>query len=393
MLINMFDNMQNKSNEKSIIKEDTKFDIKDLREFVIKNYLEYLQKGYKEKLIEKLRKDLIQIFNVNDINEVEKIINNLIDKMFGYDILQKYIDTKDITDIRVVKYDNIYIKRCGIWEKVEDKFQDEQDYEEYIRYCALKNNASINYDMPIIVVSDKNYNLRIEIGIEPVNTKSPSLVIRIHQKNQKVSLEELFLKDEMLDKNSYEMIINSVKNLNSIIIAGKGGSGKTTLLRAIIEKIPDNKAITINEETMELDIDLKNVIQREVLENRSEDRKVTLEKLMKHSLVMSNDVIVVGEIKGAETSIFIDSISTGHMGLATVHSDRIENIIDRLVILFKRDIKAQNYKEEFIREIFANSIDTLIYMKDYKVINIATIDYNKSTKDIDLNIVYRRENK
>ncbi len=393
MLINMFDNAQNKSNKENIIKEDTKFNIKDLRDFVIKNYLEYLQKGYKEKLIEKLRKDLIQIFNINDLNEVERIINNLIDKMFGYDILQKYIDTKDITDIRVVKYDSIYVKKCGVWEKVEDRFQDEQDYEEYIRYCALKNNASINYDIPLIVISDKNYNLRIEIGIEPVNTKSSSLVIRIHQKNQKASLEELFLKDEMLDKKSYEMIINSVNNMNSIIIAGKGGSGKTTLLRAIIEKIPDNKAITINEETMELDIDLKNVIQREVLENRSEDRKVTLEKLMKHSLVMSNDVIVVGEIKGAETSIFIDSISTGHMGLATVHSDRIENIIDRLVILFKRDIKAQNYKEEFIREIFANSIDILIYMKDYKVVNIATISYNRSTKDLDLNIVYRRENK
>lgn len=393
MLINMFDGMQNSNNTKEDEKGKTEFDIKKLREFVIKNYLDYLQKGYKEKLVEKLRRDLIQVFNINNMNSIEKIINNLINKMFGYDILQKYIDMKDITDIRVVKYDSIYIKKYGVWEKTEDKFQDEEEYEEYIRYCALKNNANINYDVPIVVVSDKNYNLRIEIGIEPVNVKASSLVIRIHQKNNNASMEELFLKYQMLDKNSYKMIIDSINASKNIIIAGKGGSGKTTLLRSIIEKIPDTKAITINEETMELDINYKNAIQREVLENRNEDKKVTLEKLMKHSLVMSNDVIVVGEIKGAETSIFIDSISTGHMGLATVHSDRIENIIDRLIILFKRDIKAQNYKEDFIRQIFASSIDILIYMKDYKVVNIATVDYNRKTKDLELNIKYGREEK
>lgn len=394
MLVNMFDTLSMKNDDKNKEKpEHDNININTLRDYVINNYLKYLQDENKEKLKEFLKVDLVEKFGISDIKNVEKIIEELLNKIFGYGILQKYIEDGKITDIRVVKYNLIYIKKYGTWEKINESFNSEEEYSEYVRFCALKNNATINYDVPIIVVSDKKYNLRIEIGIEPVNCISPSLVIRIHPKETKASLEELFLKDDMLDCNSYKIILDSIENKKSIIIAGKGGSGKTTLLRAIIDKIPENTSITINEETMELNISGKNVIQREVLESRNKDKKITLEKLMKHSMVMSNDVIVVGEIKGEETSVFIDAISTGHMGLATVHADKIDTILDRLVVLFKRDIKAQNYKEEFILQIFANSIDLLVFVKDFKVTDLATIKYNKKIKELELNLVYERGTK
>ena len=66
---------------------------------------------------------------------------------------------------------------------------------------------------------------------------------------------------------------------------------------------------------------------------------------MEHSLVMSNDVIVVGELKGEETSYFIDAISTGHMGLATVHASSALNTLDRILVLFKRDIKNRKFSD------------------------------------------------
>lgn len=357
----------NKEEVKELNDEEVMLKLKD---HVINNYIEYLQQGLKEKLKEKLYKDIYEIFGITEKTNIEKIINILIDNMFGYGILQKYIDNNDITDIRAVSYKDIYIKKYGTWYKAVEKFNNEQEFEDYIRYCALKNKANINYDVPIITISDKIYNLRIEMGIEPVNVKSPNIIIRIHRVNKKVNLETLFVVYDMLDSSSYKIILNAINNKKNIILSGKGGSGKTTLLRAIIQKIPDDKSICINEETAELNIQNKNVVQREVIENREKTKKITLEKLMKQSLVMSNDVIVIGEMKGAETSVFLDALGTGHIGYATVHSDSAKNTINRLITLFKRDIRVQAYKEEFIKDLLVSSIDYIIYLEDYKVTQI-----------------------
>lgn len=372
MLINPFkleSEQENKENEDNVKYEPEEIILK-LRDYVINNYMDYLKENMKDKLKEKLNKDIYDLYGITDEQKVNNIITILLDKMFGYGVLQKYIESKDVTDIRVVKFDSIYIKRKGIWEKVEDKFTSEEEFNEYVRYCALKNNSNINFDVPIITVSDKIYNLRIEMGIEPANVKSPNIVIRIHRFNEIINLETLFLVYDMLDASSYKILLNAVNEGKNIIFSGKGGSGKTTLLRAILQKIPDEKAISINEETAELNIQNKNVIQREVIENREESKKISLEKLMKQSLVMSNDVIVVGEMKGSETSVFIDAIGTGHIGYATVHSDSAKNTINRLITLFKRDVRVQAYKEEFVKELLINSIDYIVYLENFKVVNI-----------------------
>lgn len=372
MLINPFkleSEQENKENAVDVKYEQEEMILK-LRDYVINNYMDYLKENMKDKLKEKLNKDIYDLYGITDQQKVNNIITILLDKMFGYGILQKYIESKDVTDIRVVKFDSIYIKRKGIWEKVEDKFASEEEFNEYVRYCALKNNSNINFDVPIITVSDKIYNLRIEMGIEPANVKSPNIVIRIHRFNEIINLETLFLVYDMLDASSYKILLNAVNEGKNIIFSGKGGSGKTTLLRAILQKIPDEKAISINEETAELNIQNKNVIQREVIENREESKKISLEKLMKQSLVMSNDVIVVGEMKGSETSVFIDAIGTGHIGYATVHSDSAKNTINRLITLFKRDVRVQAYKEEFVKELLINSIDYIVYLENFKVVNI-----------------------
>lgn len=376
MLVNPF-KMQIENTEK--VQENTTLAnqediILNLRDHIINNYIDYLQEGLQEKLREKLNKDIFEIYGINDREKIEEIINIIIDKMFGYGILQKYIDDNEITDIRAVSFDSIYIKKCGSWKKVDEKFKNEQEFIDYIRYCALKNKANINYDTPVITISDKIYNLRIEMGMEPVNVNSPNIIIRIHRVNEMINLETLFIIYNMLDSSSYKCILNAIESSKNIVLSGKGGSGKTTLLRAILQKIPDNMSICINEETAELNIKNKNVIQREVIENRDENKKITLEKLMKQSLVMSNDVIVVGEMKGAETSVFIDAIGTGHIGYATVHSDSALNTINRLVTLFKRDIRVQAYKEEFVKDLLTNSIDYIIYLENYEVVQILKKD-------------------
>ena len=129
-------------------------------------------------------------------------------------------------------------------------------------------------------------------------------------------------------------------------------------------------------------------IQREILNNRSDDKNITLSMLMSHSLVMSNDCIVVGELKGEEAMLFFDSVSTGHRGYATVHSDSSLNTADRLVTLMKRDIKAQMYTDVYLKKLLAQSLDLVIYMNNFKVQEITEINFNNETNQVEYNPLF-----
>ena len=218
---------------------------------------------------------------------------------------------------------------------------------------------------------------------------SPNLVIRIHRPNLNQTLEELFMTDiEMFDLDIYKFLVKSIISGCNIIISGKGGSGKTTLMRNLINRIPEDLSITSNEETAELNLSHPNVIQREILNNRNKDKNITLAKLTAHSLVMSNDVVVIGELKGEEAMVFFDAVSTGHRGYATVHSDSSKNTLDRLVTLMKRDISAQSYTDKYLRKLLAMSVDVVIFMKNFKIHEIAEVIYDEEIQDVRYNILF-----
>ena len=301
-----------------------------------------------------------------------------------------YIDNKDITDIRVINYKTIFIKEKGVWNLTDESFNNPKEYLNFVRNCILKNGGKINNEIPINVVSDKEKNLRIEAGIDPINVLSPNLIIRIHRKEKNENLESLLFNDSyMFDTKIYLFLLKAVLSGCNIIISGKGGSGKTTLLRSLINKIPDNIAITSNEETAEIFSNHPNIIQREIIQNRLEDKNITLDKLTKQCLVMSNDVIVVGELKGAESMAFLDAISTGHIGYATIHSNNSENTINRLSILMKKDRNAMMYTNDYLERIISQSLDLIIYMDKFKIIEIVEIDYDNKRQRVVFNKLYR----
>ena len=291
MLINPLKNeISNEANPQDVSKRDA---ISQIISFLINNYAEYLSDvNLNRKAVENIVKEKVyrDYANMNTDSTIRDILNRL----FGYHILQKYIDNTSISDIRVTKFDNIMIKKNGVWEKAKEAFDTEEDFLNFVRYCVLKNQGKITTESPIVVVSDRKNNLRIEAGIEPVNVCSPNLVIRIHRPGSLQTMEELcFTEIEMFNLPIYKFLLESIKAGVNIIISGKGGSGKTTLMRNLINRIPENLSITSNEETAELYSTHPNIIQREIINNRAEDKNITLADLTAHSLVMSNDVVVI----------------------------------------------------------------------------------------------------
>lgn len=353
--------------------------VNDIIEFLIEECSEILgTSGFDVKsrvVAEKvIREKLCKDYNYSNY-DLEELIKIILDRIFGYHILQKYIEDSQISDIRAVKWNSIYIMKKGKWCKVDESFSNEVEFYNFVRYCVLKNNGKITHEHPIVVVSDKKNHLRIEAGISPVNVVSPSLVIRIHRPEQQIGLKELCNEKNMMSYEMYKFLKKAVAAGCNIIIAGKGGSGKTTLLRACLEQIPENKSITSNEETAELYCRHGNIIQREIIKNR-EKGNVLLEDLTRHSLVMSNDIIVIGELKGAETMSFFDGISTGHTGYATVHAENASLVLDRLVILMKKDVNTQQYTDIYLKEILAKSLDLIVFMKDFKINSICEVKFS-----------------
>jgi len=273
-----------------IVNEVVSYLIENYSQVISNNNLGIKNRISAENIIrEKINKD----YNYTNI-DTEELIKIIIDKIFGYSILQKYIDDLSVSDIRAVKWNSIYIMKDGKWMKVRDSFSNEIEFYNFVRYCVLKNNGKITYEQPIVVVSDKENHLRIEAGISPVNIISPSLVVRIHRPDNNINLENLCYAKNMMNNEMYEFVKDAVIAGCNIIIAGKGGSGKTTLLRAMLNEIPDTVSITSNEETAELYCKHGNMIQREIVKNRVKDN-ILLEDLTRHSLVMSNDAIVIGD--------------------------------------------------------------------------------------------------
>lgn len=395
MLINP---LQDNSNL-SVVKED-KMMYETNKDKIVNNIIDFLLDKHSEMLsnisseknkknIENLVKEKVISSYANRDIDINKIVKNVMDRFFGYYILQKYIEDEEVSDIRTIEYNKIFIKRNGKWEKANDEFDDEKEYSNFVRYCILKNGGKINNEIPVTVVSDKQNNLRIEAGIEPVNIISPNLVIRIHRPNNFKNLETLLLSGSgMINPQIYVFLIKCAISGINIIISGKGASGKTTLLRAIINKIPETVAITSNEETAELFCRHENIIQREMIQNRTEDKNITLEKLSKQALLMSNDAIVVGELKGAEAMTFVDGISTGHTGYATVHSNSSLNTISRLVTLMKRDNKAIQYTNKYLEQILGTSVELIIYMQNFKIKEITEVYYDIKKQEVIYNKLF-----
>ena len=374
-------------------KEDKKEIVKCIVTKLLEEELEAIEKENTEKIIKKVEWILINKYEITETNTINEYIKKVLDNIYGYGILEKYLHDGKTSDIRVVAFNNIFVKQRGTWLKTKDSFSTVEEFNDYIRFCALKNNYNINNENPIGVFSDRKNGLRIEAGIEPVNISNSNLVIRIHKNETPKSLEALHEEYGMLDRYSYKIINNGTKKLSNILICGKGGSGKTTLLRAIINELPENISINTNEETAELYIENKNIIQRECLLTRVDEKNVDLEKLSKHSLVMSNDVIVIGELKGKEANSFFDAISTGHMGIATIHSDTTKNAVDRIITLIRKDIKASQYTERFLRRFLSETIDYIILVKDFEVKEISSVKYDEEKDRLYINSVYKKVKK
>ncbi|MHB1485161.1 MAG: ATPase, T2SS/T4P/T4SS family [Saccharofermentanales bacterium] len=307
----------------------------------------------------------------------DELLKRVLDFMFGYGPLQDYIEQDDITDIDGTRYNEFSIKVNGERKPVSIGFQDEKTFDTYCRLIIIRNGGIINENDSHCRVVDENRRLRINVSIPPRNVTGPSISIRKHRPGSYTfdDLQEL----KMLTPENRQILYDLAQKDASVIFCGKGASGKTTLLRAFIKSMPLMERILVVESDSEIYPEKPYCIAQRIKKSNEGGRCVTLKELVADGLTMSLDTYCVGEIVGEEAWEFLRAAFSGHKCLATTHSESAEDTMDRLLTLARPASFGES--ETVLKRMISKGIDIVVYMSNFKVVEIQKIKNYSSEKN------------
>ncbi|HPB16246.1 MAG: ATPase, T2SS/T4P/T4SS family [Clostridia bacterium] len=331
-------------------------------ELVVNAYYDNKQRSFLENRILNIL-DKQQYFA---IGSKRKMIKSVFDFMFGYGQLQEYIEDDDITDIDGVRFDCFSITKNGVRMPADINFNTETDLYVYCKLVALRNGGILNENDSHCRVADIQNKLRINISIYPRNISGPAISIRKHRKSAYTlkNLNEL----GMLDNISTDILKKTLSTRHTIILCGKGGSGKTTLLRALINALPDMERVLIVESDAEIYPDKKYCIEQRVKRDNEGGNPITLDMLIKDGLTMSLDTYCIGEIVGSEAMAFLNACCSGHRFLTTMHADKPQDCVKRLIALAKGAKGISD--EKMLLTLYGEGVDCVVFMQNFKVTRI-----------------------
>lgn len=346
-----------------------------------------------------IEKEIEYFIDKNDISlkgiTKEKISKNVYNYLYKYYTLQDYLEDSDVTEIKLIKKDNIWMHKIvngeGIYLQIpEVYFQTDESFERFCNYIARRNRAELNKKNPIKIVTDKtkcnDAILRINITGDVINsTDLPVLVIRKTPQN-KLSMDDL-VKKGMISEEVKEYLVEKAKAGAKILVCGAGGAGKTYLMNALLEEIEDNIHALVVQETEELHSDKKNIIFQRIKKKTAEaDTECNLEDITRNAMVMSIDLICISEIKGAEAFDLFNAAYSGHIAWTSLHTESAEDTLPKLLQYMQ--YAKQNLSEERLLEMLSK-IDTVVMLKDFKCVDITEIaGFDRGKSDIIYNPVF-----
>lgn len=308
------------------------------------------------------------------------------------DVLQELVDDPQITEIMINGPDNIFIENNGQLIKSDLHFDSEEKLHNVIQQIVSDCNRTVNEASPIVDARLEN-GARVNVVLNPVALNGPIVTIRRFP-DKPITMENLVGFGSVTEEVC-EWLSRLVKEKYNIFISGGTGSGKTTFLNALSNYIPGTERIITIEDSAELQIkSIQNLVRMETRnENVEGCREITIRDLIKTSLRMRPDRIIVGEVRGGEAFDMMQCLNTGHDGsMSTGHANSSRDMLSRLenMILMGMEIPL-----EAIRQQIASGIDIIIHLgrlrdRTRRVLEIVEVTgYEKG--EIKLNLLYRFE--
>jgi pilus assembly protein CpaF len=301
------------------------------------------------------------------------------DKLFNsirrLDVLQPLIEDKTITEIMINGKDTIFIEQNGEIKKVNKSFESAMKLEDVIQQIVAKVNRIVNESSPIVDARLLDGS-RINIVLPPIALNGP--IVTIRKFPEKPIDINMLIKWGSLTKEVAKILEKMVRAKYNIFICGGTGSGKTTFLNVLSNFIPSDERIITIEDSAELQIhSIDNLVSLETRNENVEGKgEISIKDLIKTSLRMRPDRIVVGEVRGKEALDMLQAMNTGHDGsLSTGHANSTKDMLSRLETMV---LSGANIPLEAIRQQITSAIDIMIHLgrlrdKSRRVLEITEI--------------------
>ncbi len=317
--------------------------------------------------LKRIDRDLREIIEEEKIiiseKEISRLTGEIHEDSFGLGPISFLINDDGITEIMINNFDQVYVEEEAVVKKTKIIFRDNNHIKNMVDKVLSPLGLRIDESSPMVDARLKNGS-RINVVLNPVSLNDIVVTIRKFKKNV-MSMKSL-IREGTIDKKVADFIKTCVKSRLNIIVSGATSTGKTTFLNIISDFIqPDERIVTI-EETLELNLNLPHVIKLESRPPNLEGRgEITIRDLVRNSLRMRPDRILVGEIRGAEAVDVLQAMNTGHSGsMTTIHANSPRDMISRLETMIL--MSGLNLNPPTARRMIASSIDMIIHLEKLK---------------------------
>src|SRR3984893_2073058 len=290
--------------------------------------------------------------------ERERVIEEILDEVFGLGPLEPLLKDPSISDIMVNGFDNVYIERAGRLVETNIRFKDNAHVRLIIERIVSAVGRRIDDSSPIVDARLADGS-RVCAVIPPLSLVGP--VISIRRYGKKVLTTEELLKNETFTTGMLDFLSGCVEARLNIVISGGSGSGKTTMLNTMSRFIPEEERIVTIEDTAELQMQQGHVVRLETRPMNIEGAgAITQRDLLINTLRMRPDRIIVGESRGAAALDMLQAMNTGHDGsMTTVHANSPRDAFARLETMVM--MASQHVPDKVIRQQLASAINIVVH--------------------------------
>ncbi len=291
--------------------------------------------------------------------ERERIIEEILDEVFGLGPLEPLLKDPAISDILVNGYDSVYVEREGRLVETNVRFRNAQHVRQIMEKIVSAVGRRIDDSSPIVDARLKDGS-RVNGIIPPLSLIGP--VMSIRRFGAKLLATEDLLKKDTLTPGMLDWLSACVEARLNIVISGGSGSGKTTLLNALSRYVPEEERIVTIEDVAELQLQQWHVVRLETRPPNIEGAgAVTQRDLVINSLRMRPDRIIVGESRGPEAFDMLQAMNTGHDGsMTTVHANSPRDAFSRLETMVM--MASQHVPDRVIRQQLASAIHLVVHL-------------------------------
>ncbi len=289
--------------------------------------------------------------------ERERLVEEILDEILGLGPLEPLLRDPEISDILINGAGTVYVEKKGRLSKVDVRFKDDAHLMQVIDRIVTAVGRRVDETQPMVDarLSDGS---RFNAIIPPLALDGP--VVSIRRFGMVPILSDDLVAFGSVPRPIMEVLKGAVRSKLNVVISGGTGSGKTTLLNVLSSFIPENERILTIEDAAELQLQQSHVVRLETRPANLEGRgEITSRDLVKNSLRMRPDRIILGEVRGAEAIDMLQAMNTGHEGsLATVHANSTRDALARFETMIGMGMP--NLSDKNIREMIARALDVII---------------------------------